>query len=172
MLGGFSFGRSDVLIVFALPSWGEGIHGVFECRVGVEGALQGGAPRRGALGLGPGRDPFAVLGVLHGLCEVRPDVVLGKGRVGVGEFPVAHGLRFAFLRVLKDAERVGQQRAVEKPKPAVVFEPGRHGDVASGVHIGGLAPFGHGFHARVVEKAGEGGEVSVPNHACKMHLLA
>ena len=42
--------------------------------------------------------------MLHGLCEVRADVVLGKGRVGVGEFPVAHGLRFAFLRVFEDAE--------------------------------------------------------------------
>ena len=110
--------------------------------------------------------------MLHGLCEVRPDVVLGKGGIGVGELPVAHGLRFAFLRVLEDTEGVGQQRAVEKPKAAVVLESGGHGDVASGVHIGGFAPFGHGFHARVVEEAGEGGEVFVPGHACKMHLLA
>ena len=53
---------------------------------------------------------------------VRADVVLGKGRVGVSGFQW-RGLRFAFLRVFKDAE-VGQQRAVEKPKSAVVFEPG------------------------------------------------
>ena len=125
----------------------------------------------GALGLGPGSDPFAVLGVLRPL-RGTPGCRLGKGGIGVGELPVAHGLRFAFLRVLKDAKRVRQQRAVEKPKPAMVLEPGGHGDVSAGVHVGGLAPFGHGFHARVVEEAGEGGEVFVPGHACKMHLLA
>ena len=70
-----------------------------------------------------GGDPFAVLGVLHGLCEVRPDVVLGKGGIGVGELPVAHGLRFAFLRVLEDTEGSDSSAPSKNQRPQWCLNP-------------------------------------------------
>ena len=91
----------------------------------------------------------------------------GRG-VGIAEFPVPHGLGFAFLGVFKHLQGVGEQRPVKKPQAAMVLEACRHGHVPTGVHVGGLAPFGHRFHPGLLQETGQDREMTFPSHGHKM----